>query len=70
MARTKELNIVVQYGDTGWVVNDRGQSGSPRFELYNTKTRETLEKVNDPMKFDRHIKKMFQSQKIERIKQQ
>lgn len=60
MARTKGLNIVVQYGDTGWVVNDRGQSVSPRFELYNTKTRETLDKGNDPMKFDKHIKEMFQ----------
>lgn len=60
MARTKELNIVVQYGNTGWVVNDKGQSVSPRFELYNTKTRETLDKGNDPTKFDKHIKEMFQ----------
>lgn len=63
MARTKELNIVVQYGNTGWAVNDKGQSVSPRFELYNTKTRETLDKGNDPMKFDRHIKTMFKIEK-------
>ncbi len=63
MARTKELNIVVQYGYTGWIVNDKGQSVSPRFELYNTKTKETLDKGNDPMKFDRHIKTMFKIEK-------
>ena len=60
MARTKDLNIVVRDGDTGWVINDTGQSVSPRFELYNTKTRETLDRGNDPMKFDKHIKEMFQ----------
>lgn len=70
MARTKELNIVVRYGDTGWMINDKGQSVSPRFELYNTKTRETLDKGNDPMKFDKHIRTMFQGKKIERMKQQ
>lgn len=52
MARTKSLHIRTTYTDTDWVVNDLGEGKKPRFELYNTKTKETLAKSNNPMDFD------------------
>ena len=42
MPRTKKINAVVQYGDTGWIIND---CGNGQFELYNTSTKQILAKV-------------------------
>ena len=52
MPRIKKLNIKMTYGDTGWVVNDLGEDKSPRFELYNIKTKQVKSKGNNPLAFD------------------
>ena len=51
MPRTKKINAVVQYGDTGWIIND---CGNGQFELYNTITKQILAKSNNPLDFDKH----------------
>ena len=56
MPRTKKINAVVQYGDTGWIIND---CGNEQFELYNTSTKQILAKSNNPLDFDKHIGKIF-----------
>ena len=56
MPRTKKINAVVQYGDTGWIINDYGNG---QFDLYNTKTKQILAKSNNPLDFDKHIDKIF-----------
>ena len=40
MPRTKKINAVVQYGNTGWIIND---CGNGQFELYNTRTKQILQ---------------------------
>lgn len=52
MPRVKKLNIKMTYGDTGWVVNDLGEEKSPRFELYNIKTKQIKARGNNPLEFD------------------
>ena len=52
MARTKKLNLVVQLGETPYVINDLGSGKSPRFELYNQTTKTVEAKSNNPMDFD------------------
>ena len=52
MPRVKKLNIKMTYGDTGWVVNDLGEDKSPRFELYNTNTKQIKSRGNNPLAFD------------------
>ena len=56
MPRTKKINAVVQYGDTGCIIND---CGNGQFELYNTSTKQILAKSNNPLDFDKHIDKIF-----------
>ena len=41
MPRTKKINDIVQYGDTGWIIND---CDNGQFELYNTSTKQILAK--------------------------
>lgn len=55
MARTKQLNIVVTYVDTPYIVNDLGEGKSPRFELYNTETHSVKFKSNNPLDFHKFI---------------
>ena len=55
MPRTKNLNIVVSYGDSGYVVNDLGQEKSPRFELYHLPTKKSIKKSNNPIDFDEYV---------------
>lgn len=55
MARTKQLNVVVTYANTPWVINDKGETASPRFELYNKETKEVRTKSNNPLDFDKLI---------------
>ena len=56
MPRTKKINAIVKYGDTGWIINncDNGQ-----FELYNISTKQILAKSNNPLDFDKRIDKIF-----------
>lgn len=53
MPRVKKLNIKMTYGDTGWVVNDLGEDKSPRFELYNTNTKQIKARGSNPLAFDK-----------------
>lgn len=57
MARTKILNFVVNYKDTGYHVNDLGESKSPRFELYHEPTNKVIIKTNNPQDCHEWIKK-------------
>lgn len=56
MPRTKKINAVVQYGDTGWIINN---CGNGQFELYNINTKQILAKSNNPLDFDKYIDKIF-----------
>lgn len=62
MARTKNLNIVVAYGDTGYVVNDFGLDKSPRFELYHIPDKKSIKKSNNPIDFDEYMAKVWQKE--------
>lgn len=55
MARTKQLNTVLTYVGTPYVVNDLGEAKSPRFELYNTEAHSVKFKSNNPLDFDKII---------------
>ena len=48
MPRTKKINAIVQYGDTGWIIND---CNNGQFELYNTITKHILEKKQQSIRF-------------------
>lgn len=65
MPRTKKINAVVQYGDTGWIINN---CGNGRFELYNTSTKHILAKSNNPLDFDKHIDKIFSKEAAKRVR--
>lgn len=52
MARTKKLNIVVDYVNTPYIINDLGEAKTPRFELYNTETKDVTSRSDDPRDFD------------------
>ena len=62
MARTKILDIVVSYGDTGYVVNDFGLDKSPRFELYHIPNKKSIKKSNNPYDFDEYMTKIWQKE--------
>ena len=55
MARTKQLNLVVRFSGTPYVINDLGPGKSPRFELYNEKTKTVVQKSNNPLTFDKYM---------------
>lgn len=57
MARTKTLNFVVAYGDTGYHVNDLGDGKSPRFELYYEPENKLILKTDNPYDCDIWINK-------------
>lgn len=59
MARTKKLNIVVTYGDTGYIINDLGQNKSPRFELYHIPDKKSIKKSDNPLDCDEYMKKIW-----------
>lgn len=65
MPRTKKINAVVQYGDTGWIINN---CGNEHFELYNTNTKQILAKSNNPLDFDKHIDKIFGKEVAKRVR--
>lgn len=62
MARTKNLNIVLTYGDTGYVINDFGPDKSPRFELYHIYDKKSIKKSNNPYDFDEYMVKVWQKE--------
>ncbi len=55
MARTKQLNLVVRFSGTPYVINDLGPSKSPRFELYNESTKNVEAKSDNPRNFDNFV---------------
>lgn len=55
MARTKQLNAVVTYVGTPYIVNDLGESKSPRFELYDTAAHSVKSRSNNPLDFEKII---------------
>lgn len=65
MPRTKKMNATVQYGDTGWIVND---CNNGQFELYNINTKQILAKSNNPLDFDKHIDKIFGKEAAIRVR--
>ena len=65
MPRTKKINAIVQYGDTGWIIND---CDNRQFELYNTSTKQILAKSNNPLDFDKYIDKIFGKEVARRVR--
>ena len=65
MTRTKKINAIVQYGDTGLIIND---CDNGQFELYNTSTNQILAKSNNPLDFDKHIDKIFGKEAAKRVR--
>lgn len=64
MPRTKKINAIVQYGDTEWIIND---CENGQFELYNTNTKKTLAKSNNPLNFDKYIDTIFGKEAARRV---
>ncbi len=60
VARTKTLNIVLTYGETGYVANDLGLIKSPRFELYHIPTKKSIQKSDNPLDFYKFIEKIWE----------
>lgn len=52
MARTKQLDLVVRFSGTPYVINDLGFGKSPRFELYNESAKTVEAKSDNPRDFD------------------
>ena len=52
MAKTKQLNLVLRFGGTSYVINGLGFGKSPRFELYNEATKAVEAKSDNPRDFD------------------
>lgn len=59
MPRVKQLEILVRYGDTGYVVNDLGIGKSPRYELYNINEKKSIKKSDNPLSFDDFMEKIW-----------
>ena len=55
MPRVKQLHAVVRFVGTDYIINDLGPSKSPRFELYNEKTKTVVQKSNNPLTFDKYM---------------
>ena len=55
MPRVKQLHAVVRFVGTVYIINDLGPGKSPRFELYNEKTKTVVQKSNNPLTFDTYM---------------
>ena len=55
MPRVKQLHAVVRFIGTDYIINDLGLGKSPRFELYNEKTKTVVQKSNNPLTFDKYM---------------
>lgn len=62
MPRVKNLNIVVTYGETGYIINDLGHNKSPRFELYHISDKKSIKKSNNPIDFDEYMTKVWKKE--------
>ena len=62
MPRVKNLNILVTYGETGYIINDLGQDKSLRFELYHIPTKKSIKKSNNPLDFDEYMNKIWRKE--------
>ena len=62
MSRVKNLNIVVIYGETGYIINDLSQNKSPRFELYHIQSKKSIKKSNNPLDFDEYMDKIWKKE--------
>lgn len=60
MTRTKQLHICVTFNGTNLVINDLGEAKSPRFELYDTETKQVIKKSNNPLDFDDYVCKVLE----------
>lgn len=63
MARTKTMNIITTYGETGYVINDMGPDKSPRFELYHIYDKKSIKKSDNPWDFDDYILKIWEKER-------
>ena len=59
----KNLNIVVAYGETGYVINDFGPDKSPRFELYHIYDKKSIKKSDNPWDFDDYMLKIWKKER-------
>lgn len=57
MPRNKTLHLVVTYGETGYHINDLGETKSPRFELYYEPEAKVIFKTNNPIECNEWMKK-------------
>ena len=55
MSKVKQLRVVVQFVGTDYIINDLGPGKSPRFELYNERTKTIIQKSNNPLTFDKYM---------------
>ena len=55
MPRVKKLHVVVRIIGTDYVINDLGPGKSPRFELYNEKTKTVVQKSNNPLLLNKYV---------------
>lgn len=60
--RTKKLNIVVTFDDTGYVINDLIDK-TPRFELYHVPTKKVVKKSNNPNDFDNYMLQVWKERR-------
>lgn len=63
MARTKQLNLILNYADSGYYVNDLGALKSPRFELYYAPDKKVIMKSNNPLDFEEKVWKDYETKR-------
>lgn len=61
MPRTKKLNLILNYADSGYYVNDLGPLKSPRFELYFVPDKKVIMKSDNPLDFEKKVWKDYES---------
>ena len=61
MPRTKKLNLILNYADSGYYVNDLGPLKSPRFELYFVPDKKVVMKSDNPLDFEKKVWKDYES---------
>ena len=65
MPRVKKLHVVVRIIGTDYVINDLGPGKSPRFELYNEKTKTVVQKSNNPLLLNKYVEENFYAESSE-----
>ena len=59
MPRVKQIHAVVHFVGTDYIINDLGPGKSPRFELYNEKTKTVVQKSNNPLLLNKYVEENF-----------